>query len=179
MEAALKQQILKNYLTQQVHATNDMNASNFDANSIVSDAESSVYSNLNPIKMNTVNIPCPEELEEFKDYVKKWTTIDMDITKLQAALRERNSVKKQITQKIIGFMSKYNIEDLNTKDGKLSYRVTQVKVQPKKAEIRTKLLEHFSPETTAQELCDKVLESAETVEKHKLQRKKQTVPKTK
>jgi hypothetical protein len=146
MDSTLKTQILSQYLSQQMSTTT---------------ASSST---------NTNTLPNPEELEEFKNCVKAWIEIDNTVKKLQQAMRERNAIKKQITEKITNFMSKFNIEDLNTKEGKLRYRVTQVKVTPKPTEIKTKLVEYFSPETTAEELTKKIFDNNAVVEKHSLRR---------
>lgn len=149
MDATLKNQILSNYLSQQMTATS-------------------------PDTARAQQLPTPEELEEFKNFVKTWIEVDNSIKKLQQAVRERNAIKKQITEKITSFMGKFNIEDLNTKEGKLRYRVTQVKVTPRPTTIKTKLLEYFSPDTSAEELTRKVFESDQIVEKHSLRRFKAT-----
>jgi len=147
MDSTLKNQILSQYLSQQISTT----------------ASSSSSGGANAL-------PTPEELEEFKNCVKAWIEIDNNVKKLQQAMRERNAIKKQVTEKITNFMSKFNIEDLNTKEGKLRYRVTQVKVTPKPTEIKTKLIEYFSPETTAEELTKKIFDNNTVVEKHSLRR---------
>lgn len=144
METTLKHQILSNYLSQQMSSHTP--------------------------PQTGMSVPTSEELDEFKNYVKTWIEIDNAVKKLQQAVRERNALKKQVTEKITGFMGKFNIEDLNTKDGKLRYRVTQVKVQPKPTEIKTKLIEYFSPDTTAEELTKKIFDSDTIVEKHSLRR---------
>jgi hypothetical protein len=148
MDSTLKNQILSQYLSHQMSTAVANNTGGTGGGAL----------------------PTPEELEEFKNCVKAWIDMDNNVKKLQQAMRERNAIKKQITEKITNFMSKFNIEDLNTKDGKLRYRVTQVKVTPKPTEIKTKLIEYFSPETTAEELTKKIFDNNTVVEKHSLRR---------
>lgn len=145
METSLKGQLMSSYLSQQIAATNDN-------------------------ELREIHVPTQQEMDEFKNYVKAYIEVDNAVKKLQGAIRERNGLKKQISQKITQFMSKFNIEDLNTNDGKLKYRVSKVKVPVRPKEAKVKLLEYFSTETSAEELAKKVFESDSTVEKHSLRR---------
>jgi hypothetical protein len=60
-----------------------------------------------------------EDFIEFKENVKNWLLLDDDISTLQKAIKDRRTQKNIITPKIIDFMNKYEINDLNTKNGKI------------------------------------------------------------
>lgn len=126
--------------------------------------------------LKSVELPDQQTLEDFKTQVRLWIEIDNCITKLKKAIKERNVVKKQLTDKILMFMAKYNIEDLNTKDGsRLRFKVSQVK-QPLTAKaIRDKLTENFENIKSLEELEEQVFTTAK-VEKVSLRRlKKRTL----
>jgi hypothetical protein len=126
--------------------------------------------------LKSVELPDQAVLEEFKNQVRLWVEIDNSISKLRSAIKERNNVKKQLTDKVLMFMAKYNIEDLNTKDGsRLRYKVTQVK-QPLTAKvIKERLAENFDNIQTTDDLETQIFTTGK-VEKVSLRRlKKRTM----
>lgn len=120
--------------------------------------------------LQKVNIPTEQELEEFKSYVKNYIDIDNDVKKLKGAIKERNNVKKEISNYIMSFMSKFNIEDLNTKHGKIRYHITRVRRPLNEKAIKNKLIENFDSKLTPEDLADKIFGEKTTVEKHVLKR---------
>ena len=90
-----------------------------------------------------VHAPDNMSLEEFKHQVKMWMELDNQIKKMNEILKEKKAVQKILTEKVLSFMARYNIEDLNTKDGKLRYKVTQVKPTVKQTAIKKKLQDFF------------------------------------
>jgi hypothetical protein len=87
--------------------------------------------------------PANAVLEEFKQQVKLWMELDNDVKKMQQTIRQKREVQKTLTEKILGFMRRYNIEDLNTKDGKLRYRVVRVKKPVPQSSIKQRLEDYF------------------------------------
>ncbi len=71
--------------------------------------------------------PTNSALEDFRRDVKIWMDLDNTIKKLKAMAKEKVKTQKDLTARIIAFMAKYNIEDLNTRDGKLRYKIKRVK----------------------------------------------------
>ena len=59
---------------------------------------------------------------DFKDDVKTWIKLDDDIKTLNDAIKERKEKKKEITPKLLEFMEKHDINDLNTNDGHLKFQ---------------------------------------------------------
>ena len=109
-----------------------------------------------------IELPDAAILDEFKNHVRAWIEIDNVIRKLQAAVKERNGLKKQLTEKILRFMSKYNIEDLNTRDGsKLRYKVGKSATAPSKSQIKERLLQYYGNVASIDELTEKVFEKAQ------------------
>lgn len=85
--------------------------------------------------------PTNSALEEFKKDVKIWMDLDNAVKKLKAMAKDKVKTQKQLTEKIMAFMAKYNIEDLNTRDGKLRYKIRQVKAPAPRRNIIKERLE--------------------------------------
>ena len=122
-------------------------------------------------QLQRIQVPTDSELAEFKQYVQNYIEIDNDVKKLKAAIKERNSVKKEISSFILKFMSKFNIEDLNTKQGKIRYKITQSKKPISQTAIKNRMIEMYDPNLSAEALAEKVFDGERTVvEKHSLRR---------
>ena len=103
--------------------------------------------------------------------------VDNAVKKLQAAIKERNSAKNIIAQRILSFMCKFNIEDLNTKEGKLKYRVSQVRAPISQSTIKARLIENYDQvvdsKMSIDDLTKKIFDNDRAVkEKHSLRRGK-------
>lgn len=122
--------------------------------------------------LQPIAVPNNEALEEFKTKVRAWMEIDNTIKKLRAIIRERNHAKKELTEYILTFMSKFNIEDLNTKEGKLRYKVTTVKAPLTQQVMKSRLITNFTSDIHPDELAKLVFDTRNTVEKHSLKRLK-------
>lgn len=134
--ARMKDQIMENYLTHQqmtygvdntMHNNIDDDEDNHEGNDDDED----------------VPIPSNEDLEDFKNKVRLWLDYDNTISKLKLALRERKKAQEALTDKIGAFMSRYNIEDLNTKQGKLRCKIVDVKVPLTQRVIKERLTENL------------------------------------
>ena len=78
-----------------------------------------------PSEGGSANIPLipteipSQELQYFKEKVKRWLMIDKQVADLEGQIKEIKKVKKELMPEITKFMVQYNISDLNTEDGKL------------------------------------------------------------
>lgn len=77
----------------------------------------------------------------FKEEVKQWLLLDDDIRVLNKAITERKKKKNEITPRILEFMGKYEIENLNTHEGRVQYTKSQVTKPMNKEYIKTRLSE--------------------------------------
>ena len=121
------------------------------------------------VQEKPIDVPSVEDLEDFKNCVKIWMELDANVKKMQTLIKERNQIKKDVTKKILAFMSRFNIEDLNTKEGKLRYKVTQVKAPLSQKEIKDKLEKTYKQGISVDELTEKVFER-QVIPKHSLKR---------
>lgn len=150
----LKSQLINQYLAQQ------MNESTGGAKEYAHASQS----------QQLIEMPDAQALEEFKTHVRTYISADNDIRKLRTLIKERNKTKLGLTSKILSFMARYNIEDLNTKEGKLRYKVTTVKQALNKEQMKSKLDECFNEVKDVEELKDKVFGTKTEVTKHTLKR---------
>jgi len=120
-----------------------------------SECGSSVYGG-RKLEQALIDVPDNTSLEEFKHHVKMWMELDNQVKKMNMLVREKKTVQKALTEKILSFMSRYNIEDLNTKEGKLRYKVSYSKPQVKKVDMKDKILNYFEHD---KELGSKVVEA--------------------
>jgi hypothetical protein len=91
-------------------------------------------------------LPDAAALDEFKNQVRLWMELDNSLRQLQQLCRERRTFKKQITEKITAFMSRYNIDDLHTKEGRLFCKTTYVKSKLTHGIIRQRIEDVLSHE---------------------------------
>lgn len=123
-----------------------------------------------------VEVPGNEELEDFKNQVRIWLDLDNTLKKLKAAVKERQLAKKELTERILEFMGRYNIEDLNTRDGKLRYKVVTMKEPLTQSIIKSRIKEKIETgETTnadAEQVVDEVFLRENTQKKAVLKRLK-------
>ena len=117
------------------------------------------------------SVPENVSLEEFKEYVRKWIELDNNIKKAQEVIKERKKVRDKLSLVISGFMCKYDIEDLNTKEGRIRCKVTTVKAPVNQKTVKQKITDYFSfDESKKAEILNKIYEEREKVEKVSLRR---------
>lgn len=109
-------------------------------------------------------------LEEFKKEVQDWMQLDNDMKRLEAALKLRRTKKKDLNLKILDFMDRFNIEDLNTKHGVIRYKKTYVKEPLSQKKIKEKLQEIFKDDKENSDKVEKIFTNRGKVEKNSLRR---------
>jgi len=115
-------------------------------------------------------------LEQFKEYVRQWIELDNFIKVNAESLRQKKKVRDKLAMVISKFMCKYNIEDLNTKEGKIRCKVRAVKPLVTQNDVKAKIEELFANDTKKkQEIIEKIYkEERPKVEKVSLRRLKIT-----
>lgn len=107
-------------------------------------------------------------LEQFKNYVKSWLEADAYIRKAKQLVKEKKKVKNKLSETIMRFMSKYNIEDLNTKEGRIRYKTTYVRKPVTQKELKEQV-QQLVPENK-HKYVDKLFENRPKQEKVGLRR---------
>lgn len=95
--------------------------------------------------------PSEEELDEFRNQVLSWVTLDDQIRKLKIAAKERKKAQTVLSQTIMKFMEEHEIDDLNTQYGKIKFCKKNVIKPVTLNEIRDQL--EKNSDKTAEEIA--------------------------
>lgn len=173
MNEQLKRQMLDSYLRQQ-----QQQYVQTPTPSVVSDAVRG-HNTKGVDDMNTL-VPYdgnPENitLAEFKQLVKRWLEFDNFIKKAREVIKEKRKQRDELTETITKFMHKYNIEDLNTKEGRIRCKTAVVKAPISQKVVKQRITDYFKDnENQRNEVLHKIYEEREQVEKLSLRRLKIT-----
>lgn len=114
-------------------------------------------------------------IEDFSNLVKKWIELDNWIKKSQEIAKQKRKQKDKLSEVITHYMTRYNIEDLNTSEGKIRCKVRYVKSGVNQKVVREKITEIFKDnEETGNALITKIFSERDKVEKMSLRRIKIT-----
>lgn len=80
-------------------------------------------------------------LEDFKNYVKKWLEVDAYLKKAMELVKEKKKQRNKLAELITRFMCKYNIEDLNTKEGRIRCKTSYIREPVTQKVIKAKMTE--------------------------------------
>lgn len=109
--------------------------------------------------LRPLNLPDKDTLDKFRELVNGYIQADDFKRNLQERVREQNALVKKLSQSILMFMAKYNIEDLKATNGvRLRYKKTTINEPLSAKKIKERLDENpelfrgKSPEEIAKEL---------------------------
>ena len=114
------------------------------------------------------------EAQEFKlklkAAVKEYLDLDNQIITLQKAIRERKKRKEEISKIILGAMKNNEIQQMNLKEDKLVYCVSQHKKPMNKEYLNHVLNTYFKNEEQAGDVLTHIFDNRQRVEKVRLKR---------
>tara|TARA_B110000285_G_C14804205_1_gene458924 strand:- start:117 stop:536 length:420 start_codon:yes stop_codon:yes gene_type:complete len=108
--------------------------------------------------------------EQLKTNVKIYLDMDDQIKALNKAIVERRKKKNELSQEILLTMKKFEIDNMNTKNGKLIYSTTKSSKPLNKTNLITGLNLYFQDEDKAKNVSKIVLDHRDKVETVKLRR---------
>ena len=108
--------------------------------------------------------------EQLKKDVKSYLEIDDQIKALNKALRERRTGKTKLADSILKTMKIFDVDNMNTKNGRLIYSVTKTKQPLNKKNLLSGLKIFFNNEEKSKEATDVVLSNRQIIEKITLKR---------
>jgi hypothetical protein len=121
------------------------------------------------------DLPDNISIEDFSNLVKKWIEIDNWIKKTQETAKQKRKQKEKLGEVITHYMCRYNIEDVNTSEGKIRCKVRYVKSGVNQKVVKEKINELFKDnEETCNALITKIFEDRDKVERVSLRRIKIT-----
>lgn len=114
-------------------------------------------------------------IEDFSNLVKKWIELDNWIKKSQEIAKQKRKQKDKLSEVITHYMTRYNIEDLNTSEGKIRCKVRYVKSGVNQKVVKEKITEIFKDDAEqCNALITKIFNDRDKVEKMSLRRIKIT-----
>ena len=113
------------------------------------------------------------EIQFFKEKVKHWLHVGEQINDLTAQIRNLKKVRnKELEPEITSFMTKYNVSDLNTGDGKLRCQEKKTKKGLNKNNIRENLSKYLTEGDQLDEAMNSILTEREIIISYKLKKMK-------
>ena len=123
--------------------------------------------------MNTSEEIPSAEIQFFKEKVQRWLHVDSQITQLETQIRDLKKVRnKELEPEITGFMTKHNVSDLNTENGKLKCQERKIKKGLNKNNIRENLSKYLTEEDKLDICMDDLWTNIEVNISYKLQKVK-------
>ena len=113
---------------------------------------------------------------QLKNNVKLYLDLDDQIKALNKAVSERRKEKKKLSETILTTMKSFEIDNMNTKNGRLIYNVTKRSKPLNKKNLISGLDIYFKNVDKSKEISKIILDNREVVEKIQLRR---TINKTK
>ena len=117
--------------------------------------------------------------DDLKTNVKEYLDIDDQIKALNKAVKARRDRKKKLSESILKTMKQFEINNMNTSNGKLIYSVTKQKAPLTKKNLLNCLSLYYNNSDKANEVSNYVMENRPQIEKVSLKRKKLKVPEMK
>ena len=111
-----------------------------------------------------------EDFIEFKSDVSQWLTLDDDIITLQKAIKERKTKKNELTIKIQEYMNKFQINDLNTQNGKIKFTKSLYTKPLNKQFLISRLGDFFKDFSKGEKAASFILDNRDKQEKFVLKR---------
>jgi hypothetical protein len=114
-------------------------------------------------------------LAEFKSILKKWLEFDNFIKKAKIAIKEKSLAQNKLTEVITTYMDKYDIEDINTSEGKIKFKKSVSKSPISQKKVKETINEYLKDnEEVRTGILTKIYESRVPVQRMTLRRLKIT-----
>lgn len=151
----------------------DISRRSTQQNNLVKVSEQKVSETLSIVPVN--ELPDNISIDDFTNLVQKWIELDNWIKKSQEIAKQKRKQKDKLGEVITHYMTKFNIEDLNTSEGKIRCKVRYVKSGVNQKVVKEKITEFLKDnEETCNTLITKIFDEREKVEKVSLRRIKIT-----
>ena len=113
------------------------------------------------------------EIHFFKEKVQRWLHVDTQISQLEAQIRDLKKVRnKELEPEITGFMTKHNVSDLNTENGKLKCQERKTKKGLNKEFVKNNLSKYLVEEDKVDECMNDLWKNRPVTISYKLQKVK-------
>jgi hypothetical protein len=164
-----KATLFRNYLAEQ--------ADNVFIDSLLDPGNMQVHRKQQNMSISQAGGNSDDDFERFKAIVKYYTKTDNEIKDIKAKMKllnaeknKRQEIIQSITPTITEFMSKNDIDELNSKEGVIKYRKSMVKSPLTQKMIKDQLYEVFGSAEEMKATLDKIFIQRKKIEKESLKR---------
>ncbi len=120
---------------------------------------------------NNQQVPNLDGLDDFKEKIKNWLSIDNQIRDLKNKIKVLQAGQSELTPQIMDFMSKNEIHNMNLGDnGKLKYVKRETPQSITQKLLKLKLVEYLKDENKGLEALEYILNGREKKENVALKR---------
>ena len=108
--------------------------------------------------INNQQVPNLDGLDQFKDKIKQWLSLDNQIRDLKLKIKVLQAGQSELTPEIMGFMSKNEIHNMNLGDnGKLKFVKRETAGSITQKLLKQKLIEYLKDEDKGMEALEHIL----------------------
>jgi single-stranded DNA-specific DHH superfamily exonuclease len=113
-----------------------------------------------------------ETKEQLVNNIKEWLKIDNDISQLKKEIKEKNNIKKSLTENLVTVMKKNAIDCFDINDGSLVYKQSKIK-KPINGKSLLNVLKGYYKDAPniAEDLTKHIMENREEHIKETIKRK--------
>lgn len=113
-----------------------------------------------------------ETKEQLVNNIKEWIKIDNDISQLRKEIKEKNGLKKGLTENLVNVMKSNAIDCFDINDGSLVYKQSKIK-KPINAKSLLNVLKSYYKDSPnkAEDLTKHIMENREEQVKETIKRK--------
>ena len=123
--------------------------------------------------MNTFEQIPQNEIQFFKEKVQRWLHVDNQISQLETQIRDLKKVRnKELEPEITEFMTKHNVSDLNTENGKLKCQERKTKKGLNKDFVKNNLSKYLTEQDKIDQCMDDLWTNRPITVSYKLQKMK-------
>jgi hypothetical protein len=176
-----KDKILRSYIQDQMQASFVDKILNTDNIQIHGNVNSYCKANEATVPVSASVVPYDDDardgqcqLDEFKNRVLLWMRLDNEIKELTNKIKMLDNERKQrkkymqsLTPHILSYMNTNEIEELNSREGRLRYKASMVKTPLTQTYIKSQLYDRFK---SNHDDLDKIFNDREKIQKVTLRR---------
>jgi hypothetical protein len=123
--------------------------------------------------MNTFEQIPQNEIQFFKEKVQRWLHVDNQISLLESQIRDLKKVRnKELEPEITEFMTKHNVSDLNTENGKLKCQERKTKKGLNKDFVKNNLSKYLTEQDKIDQCMEDLWTNRPITVSYKLQKMK-------
>jgi single-stranded DNA-specific DHH superfamily exonuclease len=113
-----------------------------------------------------------ETKEQLVNNIKEWLKIDNDICQLKKEIKEKNNIKKSLTENLVTVMKNNAIDCFDINDGSLVYKQSKIKKPINGKSLLNVLKEYYKDAPNiAEDLTKHIMENREEHIKETIKRK--------